>query len=205
MNNNTKKSSHYMPDELNAIGLAKFGEGLLIDRSVRFYNPGHIYIGSNVRIDAYCVLSASEAGIYIGNHVHLSVGVTMVGQEKITIEDFCGFSVRACVFSSNDDYSGGYMTNPTIPDEFRNAKNAEVIFRRHVIVGAGSIILPGVIIGIGASIGALSLVNKSVPEFMIVSGNPIRKIGIRDRRVLEKEKDFLQGITFQGKNHEDIQ
>jgi acetyltransferase-like isoleucine patch superfamily enzyme len=43
---------------------------------------------------------------------------------------------------------------------------------------------------LGASVGALSLVNKSVPDFAVVSGNPIRRIGTRDRRLLELEMQF---------------
>ena len=48
-----------------------------------------------------------------------------------------------------------------------------------VYIGAGAIILGGVTIGSGSTVGAGSVVTKSVPERVVVAGNPakvIRKI-----------------------------
>lgn len=191
LKNDPFESSYYTPEELSTIGLAETGEDVLIDRSVRLYRPGRIYIGSHVRIDAYSVLSASPEGLHIGNYVHLAVGVTLLGNARIDIEDFCGLSARVSIFSSNDDYSGGWLTNPTIPDRFRRVTSAPVMLRRHAILGAGTVVLPGVTIGMGASVGALSLVNKSVPDFMVVTGNPVRKVSFRDRSILSRETEFL--------------
>ena len=87
------------------------------------------------------------------------------------------------------------MTNPMVPTEFRNVYTAPVTLNNHAIVGAGSVILPGVTVGVGASIGALTLVNKSVPDFTVVTGNPPRKIGMRSRDVLERECEFRQRLA----------
>ena len=92
------------------------------------------------------------------------------------------------MFSASDDYSGAYMTNPTVPENFTNVTAAVVIFEKHSIVGANSVILPGVEIGVGAAVGALSLVNKDVPEFTIYAGVPAKQIGTRERRLLALEK-----------------
>lgn len=183
--------AQYSIEELKSLGLAEVGEGVLVDRTCRFYGVEHIRIGSKSRLDAYCVLSSGESGISIGRHVHLSVGATILGGGGVFIEDFAGLSARVSVFSSNDDYSGGAMTNPTIPMKYREVKSSEVRICRHAIIGCGSVLLPGVTLGVGASVGALSLVNKSVPDFMVVAGNPMRRIGRRDRRLLEQEVLFL--------------
>lgn len=45
-----------------------------------------------------------------------------------------------------------------------------------VSIGMGSIIMPGVKIGDGAVIGAGSLVNKDIPAWSLVAGNPIKII-----------------------------
>ena len=73
--------------------------------------------------------------------------------------DFSGLSSRITIYSSNDDYSGNNMTNPSIPTEFTNVTHADVIIKKHAIIGSGSVILPGVTIEEGAAVGALSLVN----------------------------------------------
>lgn len=49
----------------------------------------------------------------------------------------------------------------------------------HVWIGAGAIILPGVIVGDYAVVGAGSVVTANVPEGAIVGGNPARIIKYR--------------------------
>jgi galactoside O-acetyltransferase len=53
------------------------------------------------------------------------------------------------------------------------------------------VILPGVEIGVGAAVGALTLVKKNVQEFTIVGGNPMRVIGSRGRAMLDYENKVL--------------
>lgn len=179
--------NQYSRQELLGFGFQNIGDNVMIDRTARFYGLDRIRIGSNVRIDAYVVLSAGSKGITIGNHVHLSVGVTIAGSEEVVLEDFCGLSARVVIFSSNDDYSGEAMTGPTVPAKYRKVTAQPVYLGRHAIVGAGSVILPGVIVGKGAAVGALTLVKKSVSEFAIVGGNPMRHIGTRQKGMVECE------------------
>src|SRR5207253_5776672 len=94
------------------------------------------------------------------------------GREATVIDDYCTVSVRCSIFTSNDDYSGETMANPTVPEELRGVESAPVRLRSHSIVGAGSVILPGVTIGPSAAVGALSLVKDDVPERAIVAGTP---------------------------------
>ena len=174
-------------DEITALGFAEVGARVQIDRSARFYGAERIRIGSDVRIDAYSVLSAGADGISIGKHVHLAVYVFLTGRARIELRDFCGLSGRVSVYSSNDDYLGDALTGPTIPEELRKVTHAPVIVGRHVVVGAGSVILPGVTIGEGACVGALSLVKQDVPEFTIVAGQKLHVIGPRRTQFLELE------------------
>jgi len=175
------------PEELSRVGLAGFGDDLRIHRTVLFFGAARIRLGSHVRIDAYSVLSAGRGGIRLGSHVHLAVGVTILGDDAVDIDDFCGLSAKVSVFSSSDDYSGGALTNPTVPAELRNVASAPVRLEKHAIIGASSVIMPGVTIGVGAAVGAVSFVNKDVPAFAVVSGNPVRKIGTRDHSLLDRE------------------
>jgi dTDP-4-amino-4,6-dideoxy-D-glucose acyltransferase len=186
--------THYSSEELRSIGLGSVGESVFVDRTCRFHGPGNITLGSHVRIDAYCVLSAGEGGIAIGSFVHLATGVSIVGCGRVVIEDFAGLSAKVSVFSSNDDYTGGSMTNPMVPVQYRNITIAPITVRRHAIVGAGSVVLPGVEIGIGAAVGALTLVRKSVRDFAIVSGNPMCVIGERGRQLLDYEKEIRASL-----------
>jgi len=172
-------------DELAALGCARLGDDVKIDRSVRIYGAARLEIGDHVRVDAYSVLSCGAEGIAIGSHVHLGVYVFLSGGARIEVQDFAGLSGRVSIYSSNDDYSGAALTGPTVPDDLRNVTEAPVVVGRHAIVGAGSVVLPGVTIGVGAAVGSLSLVREDVEEFATVVGAPARRVGARRRDLLE--------------------
>ncbi len=172
---------------LAALGLASFGAGVKIDAAARFYGAGRIEVGSHTRIDAFCVLSAGDGGIRIGNHVHVAAHGFIAGAGRIELEDFANISGRVSIYSSNDDYSGATLTGPTVPDELKDVEVAPVRLGRHVIVGSGSVILPGVTLGEGAAVGALSIVKRDVEPFTIVAGHDARVIGTRKRDLLELE------------------
>jgi hypothetical protein len=50
-------------DVLIQMGFKSLGENVFISDKASFYNIGKIDVGSNVRIDDFCVLSAGEGGI----------------------------------------------------------------------------------------------------------------------------------------------
>lgn len=178
-------------EELEKMGFASLGQNVSISDKASLYNCSNIALGNNVRIDDFCVIAAGRGGINIGNFVHVAVGSTLIGAGNITLSDFSGLSSRVAVYSSSDDYSGQYMTNPTVPEKYKNVICEDVFMGRHVIVGSGAVILPGVRLEDGAAIGALSLVNKNCTAFGIYSGNPARKINDRKRDLLELEKLLL--------------
>jgi dTDP-4-amino-4,6-dideoxy-D-glucose acyltransferase len=178
----------YDEEELRALRLANLGKNVRIDRSTILIHPQGISVGDNSRIDAFGLITAAGRGVTIGRHVHIAAGVYIYGAGGVMIEDFAGISSRTAIYSTNDDYSGEFLTGPTIPTDLTNVTESPVRIGRHVVVGAGSIILPGVQIGDGAATGALTLVRQSVEDFELVAGNPLRVIRSRSQRLLELEK-----------------
>lgn len=174
-------------DQIKAMGFRYIGENCLLSDKASYYNCKNISIGSNTRIDDFSVLSAGNGGIEIGEYVHLAIGVSLIGAGKISVQDFAGLSSRVSVYSSNDDYSGQFMTNPMVPSQYTNVTSSDVIIGKHVIVGSGSVILPGVTLETGVAVGALSLVNKNCSEFGIYIGTPVKRIKERKRDLLELE------------------
>lgn len=174
-------------DEIAALGLRRWGERVFISRLASLHNPQAIDLGSNVRIDDFCVLSAGMGGIAIGSFVHIGVCSSLIGAARITLADYCNISSRVSIYSSNDDYSGNYLTNPMVPSSYTNVKIAPVSLGRHTIIGSGSIILPGVTIHDGVAIGALSLVKTDCEAFTVCGGVPARRLRERSRRLLELE------------------
>ncbi|MDY0331391.1 MAG: acyltransferase [Thiomonas sp.] len=181
--------------ELETIGFAKVGKEVRISELARFYGAERIIIGDHVRIDDFCVLSAGTGGIRIGHHVHIAVFSSLIGQGEIALSDFANLSSRVSVYSSNDDYSGASLTNPTVPAKYTDVKHADVRLGRHVIVGSGSVILPGVTIADGVAVGALSLVTQDCSEFGIYAGCPAKRIKERSRALLDLEARFIANQT----------
>ena len=178
--------------EAEDIGFLELGENVLISDKASFYNPQRISIGSNVRIDDFCVVSAGVGGISIGNYIHIAVFSSLIGAARIKLSDFVNISSRVSIYSSNDDYSGETLTNPMVCERFKNVESADVELKKHVIVGAGSVILPGITINEAAAIGALSLVTKDCEEFTIYSGIPAKPLKNRKRDLKKLELEFLK-------------
>jgi galactoside O-acetyltransferase len=105
------------------------------------------------------------------------------------LKDYVNLSSRVSIYSSNDDYSGEYMTNPMVPEQFTNVRHADVVLKEHVIVGSGTVILPGSNLNRGVAIGALSLVNGEIPEFQIFAGVPAIFKKERSKRINEIESE----------------
>jgi len=179
--------------QLGEIGFRRLGKNVRISEKASIYNPELIELGDNSRIDDYCVISGR---VVIGKFVHIAPLCLVAGGEKgIFLDDFCGLAYHVLVFSQSDDYTGRALTNPTVPDKYKLEKKESVFLGRHVIVGAGSIVFPGVNIAEGCSVGAMSLVNQSTEPWGVYVGNPARWIKARKKDMLELEKAFLAELS----------
>jgi len=182
--------AYYTPEELKQLGFKHIGKNVKVSDKASIYNCEQIKIGDNSRIDDFCVVSGK---IKIGRNVHITPNCLVAGGERgITFEDFTTIAYGVQVFTQSDDYSGQTMTNSTIPKEYKNEFMQEVILKRYSIVGTGSVIMPGVILDEGTSVGAMSLVLKSTEPWGIYVGNPAKRLKDRKKDLLELEKQYLE-------------
>lgn len=180
--------SYYSNEELNLFGFRKFGDNVRISKKCSVYMPENISIGSNVRIDDFCIIVGGEEGIQIGSYVHIAIYCAIFGHGGVFLDDFSGLSSRVVLYSATDDYSGEFLTNPTVPKEYQNVVQGKIILNKHVIIGTNSTILPDVVIGEGSAVGAHSLVSRSLKPWGIYFGSPARKIKDRNKKLLELEQ-----------------
>ena len=173
--------------------LGSVGRNVVIHESVVIFNPSNVHIGHDVRIDCFAVISAGEAGIFIGNNVHIATMAQIFGGGgRVTLEDFTGISSRVSIYTASDDFSGAGMTGPTIPLKYKRLLTGSVTLRKHALIGCGSVVMPNTELGLGSAVGALTFVNENVPPFSIVAGSPMRKIADRKRTILELEILFAR-------------
>jgi acetyltransferase-like isoleucine patch superfamily enzyme len=177
-------------EDLLKIQFKSIGKNVRISDKSSIYNPELIEIGDNSRIDDFCVISGK---VTIGTHVHIAVFCNVAGgSEGIVLHDFSGLAYGCQVFTQSDDYSGQTLTNPTVPAKYKSEIKKSIDIGRHCIVGAGSIVFPGVHLAEGTAVGAASVVRKSTEAWSIYLGNPAKKIRSRSKKLLELELQFRQ-------------
>lgn len=175
-------------DELAALGLGGFGTNVLISRNARIYNPARLFLGSHVRIDDFCVISAG-AGIHIGDYVHIAPFCGLYGGAGIVMKDFTGLSSHVSLYSTSDDFSGRSLVGPTIPEAYRcRLKKGAITLEKFAVIGVGSTLMPGVTLAEGSAVGAHSLVFKSCEPYTIYAGSPAVEVSKRSRTLLELEQ-----------------
>lgn len=186
-------NSFYSEEELKNLGFKSFGKNVLISKKASIYNPQLMSFGDNIRIDDFCILSGK---ITIGNFVHIAAASALYGKNVgIEIKDFANISSRVYVYAVVDDFSGETMTNPMVPEKYKNVTESKVVIDRHVVIGSGTTILQGVNVGEGVAVGAMSLVKKDLEPWSIYVGIPVKKIKNRSKNLLKLEKIFLQEIS----------
>lgn len=182
-------STFLSDEEIKKIGIKKIGKNVLIGKNVILYSPEKLVIGDNVRIDDFTIISGN---VILHSYIHISQFCGLYGgEEGIEMEDYSGLSSRVSVYSVSDDYTGKSMTNPMIPLKYKPTMISEkVLIKKHSIIGVNSVILPGVTIGEGCSLGAMSFVNKSLDDWGIYVGNPVRRVKDRSKELLVYEREF---------------
>jgi len=185
-------TSYYSPEELAALGLASWGEDVRISRYARLYGADQIRLGDHVRIDDFCLLSGR---VTLGSYIHIAAGTMLFGGEAgITFDDYSTASSRCAIYALSDDYSGAYMTNPTVPEAYTGVYEAPVHIARHVIIGTGSTVLPGVTVGEGCAVGAMTLLNRSTEPWGLYYGVPARRQAERRRELLALCRQFEESL-----------
>lgn len=111
-----------------------------------------LILGDRVSIGEFVHIGAAEQ-IVIGNDVLMG--------SKILITDH-----------NHGSYTGSGQSSPQQPPVMRRIASAPVMIGNRVWIGENVVILPGVTIGEGAIIGAMSTVTHDIPSNTIAVGNP---------------------------------
>lgn len=118
--------------------------------------------------------------VWIGPHTKFD------GMGGISIGRGCIISRNVEVLTSDHHFYGEDLEE--IPYD-KNFFVEPVVICENVWIGMRVVILPGVVVGEGAVIGACSVVTKDVPPCAIVAGNPAKVIRYRDKEQYYRLKD----------------
>ena len=176
------QSSFYSPEELISLGFRSIGHNVLISRFARFYGIEAIEIGNNVRIDDFCILSGN---IKLGSYIHVSAYSAIYGKFGVIMDDYSGLSPRCSIFSQTDDFSGDHLIGPMVDEAFTYVTGGVVRIGRYVQLGSGCTVMPGVNIGDGAAVGAMSLILHDLDPWKIYKGIPANYHKDRRKKILD--------------------
>lgn len=151
----------------------------------------NIDFGKYIIIDDYVLIYAKEK-IKLGNHVHIASFASISGGGEFIMEDFSAISSGCRIVTGTDDFKDGGFGNSTIINEFRNVKIDKIYIGKFCVIGGNSVVLPGVTIGEGASVGAGSIVTKDLEPWGIYVGN--RRIGWRDKEEVLKNYEKFKSL-----------
>lgn len=119
----------------------------------------NVKLGKGVSIGAGAEIGA---GSVIGKHSRISAQVFLPSNS--IVGERCFLGPRVCATDDRHPRAGNfsYIAEPPVLEDGCS-------------IGAGSVILPGVKIGVGALVGAGSIVTRDVPAHSHVRGEPARE------------------------------
>ena len=168
------------------------GKNVTIYPGAKIVGAEYIEIGSNVIIDDFVFIHAVKRTV-IGNYVHIASFTSITGGGECILEDFSTLSSGVRIFTGTDDFNGSGLVNSTIPSKYRPVTRSKIIVKKHAIIGANSVVLPGVIVGEGGAVGAGGVVTKNIHPWTVNVGAPARKIKVRpSSKILSMEKQLFK-------------
>lgn len=174
---NSIGENFFTDEELRDINFRYLGSNVKIKKNVGMFFCENISIHDNVRIDDFSIIVGTGKGLVIESNVHFSAKAYLVCYGGIEIRSYCTFGPNVSIFSASDDYTEGFLSNGTVDDKYKKLDVNKVKIGNGSIIGANSSLLPGSSMGMGASLGAHSLLKCNVLDYEIYAGVPAKKIG----------------------------
>lgn len=170
------------------------GKNATIYSLAKIIYPENLSLGDESIIADFCFIYAIGKGIEIGNFCHITEHGIIQAGGHVKIGDFSALGPRTTILAATDNYEGeGFVGLKLFNNKYRKIAYEDVILEKHSHIGMGSIIMPGVTIGEGCSIGAGSLVTKDMPPWTICYGSPCKPIRPKSKeKQLSMEKEFLK-------------
>jgi len=114
---------------------------------------------------------SGPGGLAIGNKCFLGDETLIDLYDKVILEDHVTLGQRVLILTHTNV---GYKDHPL--QKYFPKKSKGVIFKKGCFIGAGTIILPGVVIGEKAFVAAGSVVTSDVPSNSVYAGVPAKLI-----------------------------
>jgi acetyltransferase-like isoleucine patch superfamily enzyme len=145
------------------------GKGVEIDPSSSINN---IVVGDHVRVAKQCsIFGGPNNLLHIGSNSYVGMNAIIEGfNDKVKIGDHVSMAPNVYIMSGSGPNASAAMQKifPIV--------KGPVEIGDHTWIGAGAVIMPGVVLGKYCIVAVNSFVNKSFPDFSIIGGSPAKVI-----------------------------
>ena len=172
------------------------GKNVVIYPWAKLVYPENITLGHHVIIDDFVFIVAKKP-VKIGNYVHIASFASITGGEEFSMGDYSTLSSGARIFTGTEDVHGYSLLGAAIPAPYRKAIRLPVSIGKHCMVGANSVILPGVFIPDGVVVGAMSLVLQDtiLAPWSVYAGCPVRLLRSQSSSVIRALEAELEAAN----------
>lgn len=160
--------------------LGAVGHGVAIFKPLLIGNPHRIFIGdavlirSGARLEVVVTDKENMPSLIIGSNVNIEQNVHIICGSRVSIGNNVSITGGVAIVDVHHPYDD-VSSDVKIGNRIQCVGNY-IDIEDGVFIGYGAIILPNVKIGRNSVIGAYSVVNKDVPEFSVVVGNPAKVV-----------------------------
>ena len=166
--------------------LKRCGLGVKINPLTKFVFPAVIELGDYCRICDFAFILGGK-GVKIGKHTDVQPHVVVWGGGELEIGDYVSVGPNSVLLTAVYTHKEGLRMVDGLPENHARALYGKLTIGNDVYIGASCTLMPDIVIGEGAVIGAGSFVNKNVEPWSINVGSPSRKIGERPRLSLPQK------------------
>lgn len=157
-------------------------KGRLIRLPIDLRGKSGINFGSNLTTGKYCRLETVVDGkvlgkkLVFGSNVILNDSVHIAASSSVVISDNVLIASKVFIADHNHGSYSGAGSSPLSHPNDREIVAKPVIIAEDVWIGEFVAVLPGVTIGKGSIVGAMSVVSKDIPPYSIAVGSPAKVI-----------------------------
>ena len=154
------------------------GKDVRIMPLAKIAKPEAVELDDFCRIRDFVFIYAGD-GVRIGKYTDMQPHVVVWGGGELVIEDYVSVGPGSVLLTAVYSHKEGLRMVDGVPNH--KALYGKLTICSDVYIGANSTLMPNIIIGEGAIIGAHSFVNKDVEPWAIMVGSPAKKIGERPK------------------------
>ena len=161
--------------------------GAIIGANSKIWHYAQVRKGAT--LGENCVLGKAvfiDTGVVLGNNVKIQNFATLY--LGLTVED--GVYIGPSVTFTNDK-----VPRAINPDGSQKSASdwtcLKTVIKRGASIGANATILPGIVIGEWAMVGAGTVVTKDVPAYAVVTGSPAKVVAQVDEKGIIRKSDII--------------